>query len=159
MKVQVVSFNCVLKNKFGQVISSTVNHDVITHGQGQGDLLSALAEGLHDLKTGEKRKIVLSAEQAYGFYDPDKVMVVSREELARGDKLRAGDQVLFLDRDGSRKKLRIVQASREVVTLDGNHPLAGQDLIFEIEAISAREATPDEIAEASGVAEPGQLLH
>ncbi len=148
MKAQIISFHCVLSDQMGKVISSTFNHDVITHVEGPGNLLTGLAEGLQNLRTGEKRRIYLSAEQAYGFYDPDLVIEVPRKELSDGSLLEHGHQVVSQTADGNHKIYRVVQTHGDSVTLDANHPLAGQDLIFEIEATEARDATIAEIAPA-----------
>jgi FKBP-type peptidyl-prolyl cis-trans isomerase SlyD len=145
MKAQIVSFNCVLKNKLGKVISSTFNHDVITQAGSGNNVLKGLADGMQDLKKGEKRLISLSAEKAYGFYDPGKVIVCPRDELSRGQYLRQGDQVVMRKDNGEQSSLRVVEILEDSVTLDGNHPLAGQDLVFEIEATQARDATAEEI--------------
>ena len=152
MRAQIISFHCVLKNTMGKVISSTFNQDVITHIEDPGDLLKGLAEGLQGLHKGEKRRICLTAGQAYGFYDPDKVIVLSRRELQLKANLRPDGQMLTLLRDGERKEFRVVRTAGESVTLDGNHPLAGQDLVFEIETTEARDATPEEIEEAQAPA-------
>lgn len=156
MKPQVISFRCVLKNQLGQVLSTTVNHDVLTSVQGQEGILTGLARGLCDLQKGEERTIRLSASEAYGFYDPEKVIRRAREELP--DTVRTGDLVPIRDKQGSKNLLRVVELSEEAVVLDGNHPFAGQDLVFEIFALEAREATDEEIAVS--LPEPSnQLLH
>lgn len=147
MKAQVVSFHCILKNKLGQVLSSTFNNEVITQpGVGNGQILKGLVDGLQNIKKGERRLINVSAEQAYGFYDPGKVIHCRRDEVPRGSSLKIGDQVLMKsDDDGTRLSLRVASMDPEWVTLDGNHPLAGQDLVFEIEATQARDATLEEM--------------
>jgi FKBP-type peptidyl-prolyl cis-trans isomerase SlyD len=148
MKPQVISFHCILKNKFGKVISSTFNNDVITQPGGDETVLLGLVEGLQNLVKGEKRKITLGAEKAYGFYDPSKVIECDREEVPRGKFLRQGDEVTVQSRDGEKMKLRVTGIHGNHLTLDGNHPLAGQDLIFEIEATEARDATAEELQDA-----------
>lgn len=150
MSIQVISFRCILKNKLGQVISSTVNRDVMSNVEHQGEMLSGLVRGLQNLIKGEKRQINLGAKEAYGYYDPEKVITRRRDEINNGEHLKTGDQIMLNGASGERKLVRVVEATAELVTLDGNHPLAGQDLVFEIEAIDARDATPEEIAEADG---------
>ncbi len=153
MKARIISFHCVLRNKVGIIISSTFNHDVITHGDIRGDekpgqLLKGLADSLQGLKKGDKKEVCLSAEQAYGFYDPKLVLEVPRSGFTEGSSLQVGQQVLTQSDEGETKTFRVVQATSNSVTLDGNHPLAGQDLIFEIDTIDTREATSEEIAES-----------
>ncbi|MGZ3723165.1 MAG: FKBP-type peptidyl-prolyl cis-trans isomerase [Bdellovibrionales bacterium] len=158
MKPQIVSFNCILKNSFGKVLSSTFNNDVITQAGGEDSLLIGLAEGLQNLVKGEKRKIVLGAERAYGFYDPSKVMEFERDELPDGTHLRKGDEVTLAPKKGGKPmNLRVTSVRGDHITLDGNHPLAGQDLIFEIEATDARECTPEEIEQIGSEEETGHL--
>lgn len=146
MKAQIVSFHCVLKNRVGRVISSTFNRDVITQIEKPGHLLKGLAAKLQDLKKGDKRQVFLSAEEAYGFYDPDLVVEVSRKTLKRFSALQVGYQILGQFKGREIRAFRVVSVDRNRITLDGNHPLAGQDLIFEIETVETRDANSEEIA-------------
>ncbi len=167
MKAQIVSFHCVLKDQLGRVISSSFNRDVLTQvleaptnpnlrfpaevGLSHGTELSneplrGLVEGLQNLKKGEKRHILVKADRAYGFYDPELVLQVPRKRLPEGARLDVGFQVITQADDGECKIFRVIETQGESVTLDGNHPLAGQDLYFDVEAVAAREATDEEIA-------------
>jgi FKBP-type peptidyl-prolyl cis-trans isomerase SlyD len=158
MSVQIISFNCILKNKAGKLISSTVNRDVINSIEGQEALLKGLVQGLQNLKKGEKRSINLSAEEAYGFYDPKKVILFPRKKLAPQVLLRDGDVISIVSKTGQTRVYRVGQLHGDMVTLDGNHPLAGQDLVFDIEATAVRDATPGEIEESSNMIST-QYLH
>lgn len=158
MSVQVISFNCILKNKVGSVISTTFNRDVINSIDGPQPVLSGLVEGLQNLKKGERRSITLSAEQAYGFYDPKKVALFPRKKITKDKFLRLGETVSLVTKSGQARTYRIVEIYGDMVVLDGNHPLAGQDLIFEIEAVEARDATLDEIRESGNIIS-SQVLH
>jgi FKBP-type peptidyl-prolyl cis-trans isomerase SlyD len=149
MAIQVVSFHCVLKNKLGQIISSTFNQNVLTEGNPEvTQVLQGLSDGLRDLRKGEKRKVYLRAEDAYGFYNPQLVIVRPLEEISMKGPLRTGEPIVYVT-NGSRQNFRVMEISSDSVTLDGNHPLAGQDLVFEIEALEAREATAEEIAKSA----------
>lgn len=141
MKAQVVSFRCTLKNKLGRVIGQSFARDVHTHVPSESAPLRGLAEGLQDLKGGEKRRIVVSADRAYGFYDPAKVRVVSRESFD-GQPMRVGENVMV---EGDPARYRVTHLKGDEITLDANHPLAGQDLIFEIETLQVRDALPEEV--------------
>lgn len=148
MKPQVISFHCVLKTKLGRLISSTVAHDVVTATNGGSEpMLVGLVEGLQDLKGGERREIFVPAERAYGFYDPAKVLVVSRDEIS--ESVALGKQVQVQYR-GKSVDFRVTELRGEDVVLDANHPLAGEDLVFQIEALDVRDAEPDELATDSG---------
>jgi FKBP-type peptidyl-prolyl cis-trans isomerase SlyD len=158
MSVQVISFNCVLKNGVGSVISTTFNRNVINSIEGQPSVLSGLALGLQNIRKGEKRSIKLSAEEAYGFYDPKKVGLFPRKKITEDKALRFGETVSITSKTGQMRIYRVVEIYGDMVALDGNHPLAGQDLIFEIEAVDARDATPQEIIESNNFIST-QLLH
>lgn len=146
MKAQIVSFHCVLKNKLGQVISSTFNRDVINQLEKGTTKLQGLVNGLQDVKKGEKRLIQVTADLAYGFYDPAFVFEVPRSELSQGSRLVVGNEVLTRSTtDGHVRVFRVINTANDYVVLDGNHPLAGQDLIFDIEVTSAREALHEEL--------------
>ena len=156
MNIQVISFNCLLKSKAGRVISSTFNRDVLNSSENQESTLSGLAKGLQNLKKGEKRTISLSAEEAYGLYDPKKIILFPRSRLAKN--IKVGEYISVVTKSGYQHDYKVVQLHKDMVSLDGNHPLAGQDLIFEIEALDARDATHDEIIASSHVLST-QLLH
>ncbi len=156
MSIQVISFNCVLKNTAGKVISFTYNREVITSLEGQKDLLEGLARGLQGLTKGEKRKISLSAQEAYGFYEPSKVILFPKKKFGR--EVRVGESISIVGKSGATRTYKVIQVHQDMVTLDGNHPLAGQDLIFEIETVEARDATADEIADSTNVIS-SQVLH
>lgn len=157
MRPQVISFNCVLKNKAGKLISSTFNREVLTgFKEGQTGMLSGLSRGLQNLKKGEKRKITLPAEEAYGLYDPQKVILYPRRKLPAS--VRKGESVTIVSKSGVHRTYRIIDLHADFASLDGNHPLAGQDLIFEIETLEARFATQEEIDDSVNVVAT-QLLH
>lgn len=151
MRAQIVSFKCLLKNVTGQLISSSFNRDVLTSPSGEGVPLKGLAHALHDLKKGERRSIHLKAQEAYGFYDPNKVILFPLNKIPDFKNVRPGQTVSILSKKGIVRTYRVLQIHGNIVSLDENHPLAGQDLIFEIEATEARDATVEEIAEVQGL--------
>ena len=148
MKTQIVSFHCVLRDKLGQIISSTFNQEVINQLEEGSQTLRGLVAGLQDLKEGEKRKIYVSADQAYGLYDPGLVVEVPRKELIKGSSLGVGNTILTRSTsDGHARVFRVVNTADDYVVLDGNHPLAGQDLVFDIEVTAAREAIEEDLVQ------------
>ncbi len=157
MNAQIISFNCLLTNKAGKFISSTFNREVLNSTEVQGAQLAGLARGLQNLKKGEKRTINLAAEEAYGLYDPTKVVFFPKKALST-QNVRIGESVTIITKSGAHRSYVVTQIFPDMVGLDGNHPLAGQDLIFEIEALDAREATRAEIDESLNPTST-QLLH
>jgi len=157
MHAQVISFNCILRNKTGQVISTTYNREVLTvSGLSVPGLLSGLNKNLQNLKKGEKRIIPLLAEEALRIYEPKKVILFPRRKLPK--TIRTGQTLQIVSKTNVERTYRILEIHNDFASLDGNHPLAGQDLIFEIEALEAREATADEIEESINMVSQ-QMLH
>ena len=151
MTQQIVSFHCVLKDRLGHVISSSFNQNVST-GQDPSGQLRGFTRGMQDLKKGERRSIYVGAEEAYGFYDMTKVLEIAREDLSTRDTVQLGDVVMVSrSEEGSLTEHRVIELKGDLVVLDSNHPLAGQDLIFEIEATDVRDeevgAEDDEAAD------------
>lgn len=107
--------------------------------------LRGLVRGLQGVKPGERRQIFVPAPEAYGFYDKDLVIDVPRDDFPDGDVPKVGTEILGEFQDGTPRIFRVIQVTRVFVTLDGNHPLAGQDLIFDIEATDVREATMEDV--------------
>ncbi len=147
MVPQIVSFNCILKDNLGSVLSTTFNRDIMTaSGEMISDpVLSGLVQGLKNLKAGERRQISVPAEKAYGFYDPKKVVIFPRKKFGKDQSLNYGDTIFVMDKKQFKKMYRIIEVHGDLIVLDGNHPLAGQDLVFEIETLEARDATNEEI--------------
>ncbi|MFN7453495.1 MAG: peptidylprolyl isomerase [Pseudobdellovibrionaceae bacterium] len=156
MDGQIISFKCKLKNKAGQLISSTYNRDVLTVTdavEGMG-FLGGLNRNLQNLKKGEHRIVHVPAEEAYGLYDPSKVILFPRSKLPKD--VRRFQSLQIISKSGVKREYRVLEIHSDLVSLDGNHPLAGQDLIFEIDALDVRKATQKEIDESLNVV--GQQL-
>jgi FKBP-type peptidyl-prolyl cis-trans isomerase SlyD len=147
MGIQIISYRCHLKNRMGRTISSTIVRDVILDPEGGDFPLKGLSKALIGIKKDEVREIFLRAQDAYGLYDPNLVITRFLDDAELEFPLEMDERVLVV-RDGVKTKMRVVEFSSDTVTLDGNHPLAGQDLVFEIHALDARNATSDEILDA-----------
>ena len=94
---------------------------------------------------GEKAKIDVAAADAYGNKNDELVIKVQKSQFPADAQLNIGD-VFQVNQDQGLPPFTIVELQGEEVTLDGNHPLAGQDLTFDIEITEVREATDEEVA-------------
>jgi len=158
MKTQVISFHCVLKNQLGHLISSSINRDIIN--QSPFNELPDLERELQNVNAGDKKKIFISAERAYGFYDPKIVAVFKRSELRNGATLKVGDYIKMQSKkDAKVCQFRVIKSTSHTVVVDGNHPLAGQDLIFEIDITEARDLKNTEFSDDSQKEIASQVLH
>jgi len=140
---RVISFHYTLKGKNGDIIDSSFDGPM-SFLTGIGQILPKLEEELLGMLVGQKKNVSLSASEAYGEHDPKMTMQVPREELAHLD-IEIGS-FLQLNLGETLKVVQVVEITDSLVTLDGNHPLAGQDLEFDVELVDSRPATAEEIA-------------
>ena len=143
MKRRVLSFNYTLKDTQGQVLDSSTDGPM-AFLEGAGQIIPALEDQLKGMLIGQKKNVKLAAKDAYGEMEPKMVMDVPKQELAHLQiEVGAFLQLQLQDRV---KVVRVTKIGDETVTLDGNHPLAGQDLEFDVELTDSRDATPEELA-------------
>lgn len=149
MTVRRVSFHYVLKDKAGKVLDSSHGGEPMDFIEGVGQIIPGLESGLKGSKTGEKRQVTVSAGEGYGPRDERLVMEVPLTELPSASKIKVGMAYDISLSEDSSHVFRVIEVSKTHATLDGNHPLAGQDLYFDVEVKEAREATKEEIEQAA----------
>ncbi len=140
---RVLAFNYVLKGADDQVLDASEKNQPLPFLEGAGQIIPALEEQIKDMKEGEKKVVKLAAKDAYGIPDAKMSMDVPKEEVAHLN-VEVGS-FLQLQLSEEMKVVRVAKITDTHVTLDGNHPLAGQDLEFSIEMALVREATADEV--------------
>lgn len=128
----------------GSEVDSTSDRGPLHYLHGHGNIIPGLEKALEGLGVGDDLDIEFAPEDAYGERDPQRVVEIERDRL--GFEPEVGAVVAAQLPDGRSQHLMIAAVSDEKVTLDGNHPLAGQALHFEVTVASIREATADEIA-------------
>lgn len=142
--VQVIAFNYVLKNKSGELLDASEPSQPLPFMVGKQQIIPKLEEVLITMSEGDKKNVSLEAKDAYGDFRQDMVMEVPKEELAHL-KIDIGSH-LQLQLQNQVRVVKVSKISDSHVTLDGNHPLAGVDLVFDIEVVLKRDATADEVA-------------
>ncbi len=145
MGAQVISFHYTLKNKEGQVLDSSSGSEPMMFMEGSQQIIPGLEKALLTLKVGDKKNIPVKASEAYGEYDQALVMEIPRTQFPPGEKLETGMQFGTHSEEGVPLVFTIKTVGDANVTVDGNHPLAGVDLFFDVEVTDARAATLDEI--------------
>lgn len=144
-KNNVVSIGYVLKDNGGKVIDSSENGQPLVYLHGTGQILPALEKAIEGRKKGDKFKISLTPEQGYGEYDQQLKQTVPRSAFPAGQQIEEGMQFQVETNDGT-ELVTAVEVRADEIVLDGNHPLAGVPLNFEIEIIEIRKATQEELA-------------
>jgi FKBP-type peptidyl-prolyl cis-trans isomerase SlyD len=147
-----ISFHYTLKDKAGKEIDSSHDGDPMTYVEGASQIIPGLESGIQGLKTGDKKKIMVPAEDAYGARDERLVMEVPLTELPQKEKIKVGTQFDVELQDDTSHVFQVTKITSTHATLDGNHPLAGEDLFFDVEVKEARKATKEELSAAEEAA-------
>jgi len=141
---RVVTFEYTLTNNAGEMIDSSQNHAPLEYIHGSGQIIPGLEAELLGKNVGDKFNAVIEPENAYGVRHDELVKVIEKEHLAHLPNLQIGMQLQAHDGNGL-QILTVVDMNDKEVTLDANHPLAGETLNFDVEVIDIREATPEEL--------------
>jgi len=143
-KNNVVVMHYAVSDSEGTLIDSSYEDKPMAIIQGTGYLIPGLDDALIDHQAGDKFEVAVSCEDAYGERHDDYVQTVPREVLAGVEDLALGTQLRATTDDGEQTVI-VIDVQDDVITVDGNHPLSGLDLSFDVEVIEVREATADEL--------------
>ncbi len=141
----VVTFEYTLKNDSGEVLDSSRGNGPLTYIQGMGHIIPGLEAEMAKHSQGDKFTASIEPEDAYGVRNEEMITKMSRSELQHIPNLEVGMQ-LEAQNGGNNYILTVTSLDDENVVLDGNHPLAGERLHFDVEISEAREATEEEIS-------------
>lgn len=143
-KDKVITIDYTLKDSDGETIDSSEESEPLVYLHGNGNLIPGLEKQLQGKKEGEKLSCVIRPEDAYGEYDEDLVFTVQKSSFQDPDKIEEGMQFEAHGEDGARV-VTVVAVQGEEVTVDANHPLAGEDLHFDVKVVGIRDATAEEL--------------
>ncbi len=143
-KDKVVEINYTLKDKDGNVMDAS-NGQPLAYLHGHGNLIPGLEKELEGKEVGDKFTVTIPAAEAYGERNDALVQTGVPKEMFQGvDNLEVGMRFEAQTEQGMHS-VEITDINDEGVTVDGNHPLAGQDLTFDIEVMGVRDATEEEL--------------
>jgi len=140
----VVSIHYTLTNDQGETLDSSVGGEPLAYLQGHGNLIPGLENALHGRQAGDKLTVKVSPAEGYGEYDKNLVQRVPRRSFHGIADVRVGMQFQMQSAQGPRA-VTVTQVIGDMVTVDGNHELAGQTLNFEVEIVEVRDATQEEL--------------
>jgi FKBP-type peptidyl-prolyl cis-trans isomerase SlyD len=141
---KVVSIHYTLTNKEGTVLDSSSGSEPLAYLHGFGNIIPGLENALEGKGKGEKLSVTVEPEQGYGARDEQLVQAVPRSAFKGVDDLAPGMQFQAQGPQGARLVV-VTQVAQDVVTVDANHPLAGQTLHFDVEVSEVRDATAEEL--------------
>ena len=143
MSSKVITFHYTLSDIDGAVIESSREKAPVSFLSGVGMIVPGLEREIINYTAGQKGRVEVKAEDAYGLIDFNKRVQAPREALPKED-IQIGD---MFQSDQSPFPFIVKEVTETHVMMDGNHPLAGEDLVFDVEVVETRDATEQELQE------------
>ncbi|EIJ68551.1 peptidylprolyl isomerase [Pasteurella bettyae] len=141
----VVGIAYQVRTEDGVLVDEAPANQPLEYLQGHNNLVIGLENALEGKSVGDKFEVRVKPEEGYGEYNENMVQRVPKNVFVGVDDLEVGMRFIA-DTDMGPLPVVITEVSDDEVVVDGNHMLAGQELLFTVEVVSAREATPEEIA-------------
>ena len=155
---RVIGFHYTLTDKSGTTLDSSIGDEPLYFLEGAQQIIPGLESVLGLMNVGDKRKIEVKSQDAYGEINPELIVKVKRTQFPPDANLQVGDQ-FQVNNDNHSPVFTIITVETEEVTVDGNHPMAGKDLFFDVEIIGMREATQEEIGHGHAHGAHGHSHH
>lgn len=144
MPSRVISFHYTLTDPDGKQLDSSQGRQPMSYLEGISQIIPGLESALGKMSPGDKQLVKVAAKDAYGDRNDEHVVQVPIDKLPTSE-VKIGDQFRAGDEDHA-SVVTVTGVEGETVTLDGNHPLAGVDLTFDVEVTEIRDATEDEVS-------------
>ncbi|NJL24168.1 MAG: peptidylprolyl isomerase [Calothrix sp. SM1_5_4] len=142
---KVVSIHYTLKDDSGEVLDSSAGADPLVYLHGTSSIIPGLEEALEGRRQGDKFNVKVPPAKAYGERNEKMVQRIPKDQFPDPERLQAGMQFQINSGQGP-LVLTVVEVDGSDVTVDGNPPLAGVTLHFDVEVTDVRDATKEELA-------------
>lgn len=140
----VVAFHYTLTNDSGEVLDSSEGREPLTYLHGGGNIIPGLEKELEGRSAGDKLNVNVSPEDGYGEVQEQLMQEVPRDAFQGVESVEPGMQ-FQAQTEGGPLMVTVKKVDGDTVVVDGNHPLAGQQLTFDVEIAEVREASAEEI--------------
>ncbi len=127
------------KLRSGETFDSSEGREPLEFTVGSGQVIKGFDDGVKGMNIGDKRTLQIASVDAYGEKEEDRIIEFPKTQFPADMKPEVGMQLMMNDGNGQSLPVVITEVKEESVLLDANHPLAGQELIFDIELV---ENTP-----------------
>ena len=141
---RVVLIHYTLKDDDGAVVDSSAGAEPLAYIQGHGNLVVGLEKALEGKKDGDTLAVAVAPADGYGVHNAALIQRVPKRSLQGSGEIKKGMQFQAQTDDGLRV-FTVTAVVGDMVTLDGNHPLADKTLHFDVQVVSVREATTEEL--------------
>jgi FKBP-type peptidyl-prolyl cis-trans isomerase SlyD len=143
-KDKVASIEYTLTDAAGQVLDSSVGGDPLAYLHGAGNIIPGLEKALEGKVVGDAFKVSIAPADGYGEKDDSLLQTVPRRMFAGVDEIEVGMQ-FHAQTDHGMQVITVANVEGDNVTVDGNHPLAGQTLNFDVKVVEVRAASTEEL--------------
>ena len=142
----VVRLDYTLTLSDGEIYDSSEDSGPLEYLQGHGQLIPGLEQALYDMAVDEEKDVVVTPDVGYGEYDPDAVQELPLDMFPPNMELEPGMSIDLYDEDADEEIEAIIDdVGDDSVTVNFNHPLAGETLNFHVRIVGIRPATPEEL--------------
>ena len=142
----VVSMTYLLKNDDGEELDRAERDDPFSYLHGASQIVPGLEQALVGLAVGAKKVVEVAPEEGYGVIDERLRTQAKKSQFPPDANLVEGMRFVAEDGEGGEMVFTVTGLEDDTVHLDGNHPLAGETLHFDVEILAVREATAEEVA-------------
>jgi len=142
----VVSIHYRLTNEEGEELDSSAGQDPLSYLHGTNSLIPGLESALTGQAAGDKLQVTVQPDDAYGDVNPELVQTVPISAFDSPENVKAGVQFQAQGPDGQVQLITVQEVTDDGVTINANHPLAGQVLHFDVTIEEVREASAEEVA-------------
>lgn len=143
-KEKVVAIHYKLTDNKGQTLDSSEGNEPLTYLHGFGNIIPGLEEELEGKEQGDKLSVSIPPEKAYGVRDDKNTLQVKRDQFEGVNDIKLGMQVQTQGKNGI-QHYTVSKIFGDTIILDGNHPLAGETLNFDVEIMEIRDASNEEL--------------
>ena len=126
----------------GETFDSSEGRDPLEFEVGSGNVIKGFDDGVTGMEVGEKKTINIPFLEAYGPRNPEMVIEVTKDKFPEDMEIEIGLPLMMSDGDGHQFQVTIVEIKEVEVMLDANHPLAGKDLVFDLELMEISGDSP-----------------
>jgi peptidylprolyl isomerase len=121
--------------KDGQVFDSSMKREPLEFEIGSGSIITGVDKAVIGMKPGEKKEVTVSPEDGYGDYDQKLLIDMPKEKIPEDIKPEVGMRLQLVNNKGQPLPVLITEVKDESIKLDANHPLAGKELVFDVELV------------------------
>lgn len=144
-KNDVVTLSYTLKNSDGVELGKAGAEEPMNYLHGAGNIVPGLEEAIEPMQVGDKKEVTIPPEKAYGELDPSLLLKVDRSNFPSDIDVQP-DMQFSSEMGGKENVFTVESIEGDQVNVNGNHPLAGQTLHFNIEVLGIRSATAEELS-------------